>query len=266
MADRINIGQGAFTVGDVVAAATTDLTLVPNLRVRITSGSGPITSFGAGTNKMKFVTVGADVTIAHGASLLIPGSKDIDAKTGDTFIAVSGSIAGWTIYDYMRKTGRAMRDAIWGDPIASSLSISGVAVVDFTGLSEYRELKIVAVGLRHGTVANQAYTLRFSDDASSWTYDATGYVNVNSSGTTSIILATPVPTTTDWDFEATIYDFNNASYKTRANTFFGRIGASPVGTGMGRYNTPRVNTALRITNGDNINFTAGDIYLYGRKG
>lgn len=92
----------------VASAATTDILSQSSLFI-IISGTGTITSFGADAasrrNQTKFVRATGSFTITHSASIACPGSANIVAKSGDTFIVTSDSSSNCFIRAYQRFYG-----------------------------------------------------------------------------------------------------------------------------------------------------------------
>lgn len=278
MAD-VTIGQGSFTSTDVASAGTCDIGATTTLKVRIT-GTTTITSFGTSANRIRFIYFTAALTLTHhGTSLVLPTGANITTAAGDSAIATSDASGNWLVRHYQRASGLVVaspaalatyldsRAGVWGDPIATA-SFSASPNVDFTGLSDYRELLVVGQGITHGG-ADQNMLLRVSDDAGA-VYDSSGYVNTGSTITSAIAVtgSSALSSATAWGFTTHIMDFNNATYKTRALTIQGREGATAGAPGplQGRFDTARINDALRFTDSGSVNLTAGSFWLYGRKG
>lgn len=110
----VQFGLGQFERTSIAAAPTTDLvTDIPTLIVRLTAGSGPITSFGPGVNKWRKVYVVSAVTITHSAlgtsgTIFCPTEAPIAADPGDWFEAFSDEAGAWTIAFYQRRDGTAL--------------------------------------------------------------------------------------------------------------------------------------------------------------
>lgn len=280
MAD-IAIGLGSYTTTDVASAATCNIGAATTLKVKIT-GTTDITSFGTSANRIRFIEFeGALILTYNATSLKLPTSANITTAAGDTATAMSDASGNWTVTSYQRRSGLVVagaaavasylegRAGTWGDPIGSkTFGVDGAGPdLDFTGLTAYRELLLVGFGFQHNT-GTPNFLLRFSDEASAWVYDTTGYLNPGfSSATSGILLHASMPAATAVSFRIHIGNFNVASQKTTALVNSGRDAAA---TGFaafcGRYDTARAETALRVTNSTTVAWTDYAIYLYGRKG
>lgn len=97
---------GDYSVNPLASAATTDLASIASSRVSIT-GTTTITSLGAGTNVLKFVTFAAALVLTHNAtSLILPTAENITTAAGDSAIFSSDGSGNWTCLHYQRKNGK----------------------------------------------------------------------------------------------------------------------------------------------------------------
>lgn len=87
----------------VTSAATADILAAASARVLITGSTGPITSFGTGANRIRFVRFDSTPTLTHNAtSLILPGAANITAAAGDTCIVVSDGSSNARVISYER--------------------------------------------------------------------------------------------------------------------------------------------------------------------
>lgn len=92
----------------VTSAATADILGAASQRVLITGSTGPITSFGTGTNRIRFVRFDSTPTLTHHAtSLILPGGVNIVAAAGDTCIVVSDASSNARVLAYQRANATA---------------------------------------------------------------------------------------------------------------------------------------------------------------
>jgi hypothetical protein len=111
------IQDGAVTFGklavvaeaELAAAGTVNLSTASSFSVEITAGSGPITSFGTGSDgAWRFVRLASAVTLQHGASLILPTGANIVGAVGDTFIARCEDANVWRVLAYQKADGRPL--------------------------------------------------------------------------------------------------------------------------------------------------------------
>lgn len=108
--DDTNLGRllelilrGAETA--VASAGTCDILGAATPRVEIT-GTTTITSFGTGTNKIRFVRFSGVLTLTHdGTSLILPNGANITTAAGDTCIVVSDGSSNARVMAYQRADG-----------------------------------------------------------------------------------------------------------------------------------------------------------------
>lgn len=113
--------ESAVAAEATVASASTTNILGSGSEFVAISGTATITSFGTGTNRVRFVRATGAFTITHNATTLIcPGAADIVAVAGDTFIVVSNASSQARIYTYQR-----------GAQLNASTPIG--AIMDFAG-------------------------------------------------------------------------------------------------------------------------------------
>ncbi|WP_245238665.1 DUF2793 domain-containing protein [Methylobacterium platani] len=117
----------AAAEASVPIAATVDLGALPALRVVLT-GSGTVSSFGTGPNRVRFLRFTGAATLAHNAvSLVLPGGAALVTAAGDTALAVSDAAGNWRVVDYARASGKPV-----AGPAAAEIldaSASGLAVL-----------------------------------------------------------------------------------------------------------------------------------------
>lgn len=117
----------------VPIAATVDLGGLGCLRVALT-GSGTVTSFGTGPNRVRLLRFTGAATLTHNAaSLVLPGGASLVTAAGDTALAVSDASGNWRVVDYARASGKP----VTGPAAAEILdaSASGRAVLTGTAAS-----------------------------------------------------------------------------------------------------------------------------------
>lgn len=86
----------------VASATTCDILGAASERVAV-SGTTTITSFGTGTNKVRFVRFTGAMLLTHNAtSLILPGAANITTASGDTCIVVSDASSNCRIYAYQK--------------------------------------------------------------------------------------------------------------------------------------------------------------------
>ncbi len=106
----VNAGiYGFSTTASVTSAATTDILGATSVAVNVTGSTGPITSFGTGTNRWRFVHFASTPTITHNAtSLILPTGADITAAAGDTALIISDASSNVRVVMYQRASGAAL--------------------------------------------------------------------------------------------------------------------------------------------------------------
>lgn len=87
----LDVASSVFANALSVASAVTCNVLGANATVvSVTGSTGPITSFGTGTNRLRIITFASTPTITHNAtSLILPGGISRTMDAGDTLILVS---------------------------------------------------------------------------------------------------------------------------------------------------------------------------------
>jgi len=87
-------------------AGTVDLGALGALKVALT-GTGTVTSFGTGPNRVRFLRFTDAATLSHNAaSLVLPGGANLVTAAGDTALAVSDAAGAWRVLDYARASGK----------------------------------------------------------------------------------------------------------------------------------------------------------------
>ena len=122
----------------VASAATCDIGNTVSDRVSIT-GTTTITSLGTKTNKLRFVSFVAALTLTHNAtSLILPTAANIVTAAGDGAILSSDGAGNWTCLVYQRKAGGAL--------IAGDYSSNPLASAATTDLSTIASMRISVTG------------------------------------------------------------------------------------------------------------------------
>lgn len=117
----------------VASAATCDIGAAASDRISVT-GTTTITSFGTKTNKLRFVTFAAILTLTHNAtSLILPTGANITTAAGDSAILSSDGSGNWTCLVYQKKNGAAL---ISGD--YSTGAIASAATCDISTVTSMR--------------------------------------------------------------------------------------------------------------------------------
>jgi hypothetical protein len=152
----------------------------------------------------------------------------------------------------------------WGEPVASWSWSSNVANVDFTGLSAYRELLVLAWGLQHNSGTTQNFFFRVSTD-NGVSFASTSYIAYgNAPLTDEVQLSSSLTSSVVCAFEARIMDFNVASRRTTVALTQFQLGAtSNDRASLGIRDVAEADNALRFAvSGGQI--SAGTILVYGR--
>jgi len=102
------IGAGEASIA---ADATCDIGAAGSLFLQVTGTTG-ITSFGAGTNRLRFLRFAGTLILAHNAtSLILPGAANIVTAAGDCAVFASDSSGNWRCHHYARADGRMVNMA-----------------------------------------------------------------------------------------------------------------------------------------------------------
>lgn len=100
--DYGNPAASATAEVTVASASTCDILGAASEFIAI-SGTTTITSFGTGTNRMRFVRATGAFTITHNAtSLICPGGYNITTAAGDTFLVIADASSNARIHNYQR--------------------------------------------------------------------------------------------------------------------------------------------------------------------
>jgi hypothetical protein len=119
-------GAISHAISTVISAATCDIGAASTDRVSITGSTGPITSFGTSTNKLRFVTFASTPTLTHNAtSLILPNGASRTAAAGDSAIFASDGSGNWRCLAYQDAAGL-------GDPTTFTTLTSVDDEADFT--------------------------------------------------------------------------------------------------------------------------------------
>lgn len=112
MAENLSAADisGSLNSGaSIAAAATTNILSATSIFATVTGSGGPITSFGTGTNRIRFVTfTGAPILTYNATSLILPTLANIQVAAGDTMIVQSDSSSNARVIAYQRATGRPL--------------------------------------------------------------------------------------------------------------------------------------------------------------
>jgi hypothetical protein len=174
----------------IASAATVDLSAATGNFVHVT-GTTTITSLGTvGAGLVYYVTFDGILTLTHnGTSLILPGANSITTAAGDIGIFVSEGAGNWRCVAFTRA---AYRPDDWEK--ISAQAFSGVAQVDITGLSAYRQIRITYWLLPATDGAN--VFLRYStDNGSTFLAGAAEYNNFNTLNNGSTVTASTTSTT-----------------------------------------------------------------------
>ena len=124
--DAAEVTVASAGVCDVLGAAT-DRVLV--------SGTTTITSFGTGTNRMKFVRFSGALTLTHDAtSLILPGGANITTAAGDTCIVVSDASSNCRVYAYQKASGAAIVTTDTANPASDDGDSLGTTALKWSDL------------------------------------------------------------------------------------------------------------------------------------
>lgn len=89
----------------VASASTTDILGAASAFVAI-SGTTTITSFGTGTNRVRFVRFTGALTVTHNAtSLILPTGANMTVAAGDTMVVISDGSSNARVYAYQNSLG-----------------------------------------------------------------------------------------------------------------------------------------------------------------
>ena len=157
-----------------------------------------------------------------------------------------------------------IQSSAWGEPIASWTYSSGVAVVDFTDLSGYRDLLLWYDALTHASGGTTYFGVQTSTDNGA-TFAASGYTGAGVAVATRFVLSSTVAAATPIMGVANMIDLNTAADRTKFWVSGGLEGSSTVFSRTG-VRTAELNNAIRIGPQDGSNFSAGRMVLYGRRG
>jgi hypothetical protein len=132
-----------FSNTNVASASTCDILGAATQFVTITGSTGPITSLGTGTNRIRFVKIASTPQLNHNAtSLILPNNgSNITAEAGATMVVSSDSSSNATVLVYTRPNGKALyantayldtaqswTKAQRGTPVALTSSAGSIAV------------------------------------------------------------------------------------------------------------------------------------------
>ncbi len=122
-------------------AATVDLGGLGALRVVLT-GTGTVTGFGTGPNRVRLLRFTGAATLTHNAaSLVLPGGASLVTAAGDTALAVSDASGNWRVVDYVRASGKPLVGPVAADIMDAGATGRAVLAAADTGAAS------VALGL-----------------------------------------------------------------------------------------------------------------------
>jgi hypothetical protein len=146
------------TPAQTVASATTCNILGANTPAVSISGTTTITSFGTGTNKVRFVTFTGALTLTHNAtSLILPGAANITTAAGDTCIVISDGSSNARVYAY--QTAAALTPGTYTN---ASLTVTARGSIS---------------AISNGTIEAVNYQVFTSAGANTWTKPANATAN-----------------------------------------------------------------------------------------
>ncbi len=221
-----------------------------------------IASAGAWNAKLASGDIGGTIQ-AHDADL--DAIAALAATNDDVIQRKSGAWTNRTLVQLGADLVAAGTAGAWGEPVASWTWSANVANVDFTGLSAYRELLVIAHGLQHNSGSSQNFYLRTSTDNGA-SFASASYANYgNGAVTDQVQVSATIASTIVCAFEARIADFNVAARRTLAAlTQFQLSTTSSARPSLVVRDVAESNNALRLAvSGGAI--AAGTILIYGRK-
>ncbi len=96
----------------VASGATCDILGAASNKIEIT-GTTTITSFGTGTEKIRFVRFSGALTLTHHTTtLILPGGANITTVAGDTCLVISDGSSNCRVSYYTKATGKAVIESI----------------------------------------------------------------------------------------------------------------------------------------------------------
>lgn len=157
----------AFGAANIIAsAATVQLGSAGSRLVQIT-GTTTITSFGstgaATTNPNYLVSFAAGLTLTHnGASLILPGGKNIVTAASDTMLVQYLGSGNWQVLAYWRATGQAL----FANPYGAESSLASAATTDLgaaaTPLVQITGTTTITAFGSNANLAAPIYRIRFA--------------------------------------------------------------------------------------------------------
>jgi hypothetical protein len=225
-----------------------------------TLAGNPTASFHAATKQY----------VDSAAAALQPLDSDLTAiaaltpSNDDIVQRKSGAWTNRSIAQLGADLAAANTGGAWGDPVASWSWSSNVSNVDFTGLSGYRELWVVAYGLLHNSGTTQNFLLRVSTDNGS-TFSSAGYLNYGNGNVSDSVQVSASAASTTFGFDVKIVDFNLSARRTLfAITQYQLNATSGARPSLGIRDVAEADNALRLAvSGGQI--SAGTLLIYGRK-
>lgn len=102
------LGEGAHKETSIASAATTDIGALTTLFVLVT-GTAPITSLGAGVEKLRFVRFAGVLVLTHNpVSLICPGGVNILTEAGAMGFVSSDASGNWRVRQWTRADGSSL--------------------------------------------------------------------------------------------------------------------------------------------------------------
>jgi hypothetical protein len=242
----------------IASGATVDLATATGNFLHITGSTGPITSLGGSSLpaglEFELVFDSTPIVTHNGTSLILLGGVSRTMAVNDVMRLRHEGSGNWREVDFNRG---AASPSSWEK--ISDVTVSGVASIDFTGLSAYKTLRITGYALP-ATDAS-AFALRTDDnngasfDAGASDYD---YVLVNtttsssSAGANAIVIGTVVGNVSGSEgihFNILITSFNSASVRSFVSwtgTIMTGVPALVMTQGSGRRLSTTAQNALQL--------------------
>lgn len=150
----------------VVSAATCNVLGAASLFVDVTGSTGPITSFGTGTNRLRIVRFASTPTITHnGTSLIIPGAANVTVAAGDVWILKSDASSNVRVVSILKAAGLAYVAGGTDVAVADGGTGAGTAGDARTNLSAAARAQTSSWhGVILGALSNRSYTLVLKAD------------------------------------------------------------------------------------------------------
>jgi len=114
----------------VASAATCDVLGAASLLVTVTGSTGPITSFGTGTNRLRWVKFASTPTVNHNAtSLITPTGGNIAVAAGDTWLIRSDGSSNVTVLAIHKANGHAAVEVLSSSYVSADQTITSAGTL-----------------------------------------------------------------------------------------------------------------------------------------